>query len=113
MRLARAATVLLVLALAGCADAEDPQTTPTPSVSAAPPTSDVATSEVPDPEPETAQPRGPRSVTVALTGDVLVHTGVWETAERDAAARHRVAARTCRCAPTRGRRARRRCGPSP
>ena len=24
---------------------------------------------------------------MALTGDVLVHTGVWETAERDAAAR--------------------------
>ena len=28
-----------------------------------------------------------RPVTVALTGDVLVHTGVWETARRDAAAR--------------------------
>ena len=44
------------------------------------------TTEAPDPEPEPPEPPEPRSVTVALTGDVLVHTGVWETAERDAAA---------------------------
>ena len=78
-----AAALLLVLAAAGCRGAEDPQTAPTPSAIAEPTTSDTPTSEVPDPEPE---PPEPRSVTVALTGDVLVHTGVWQTAERDAAA---------------------------
>ena len=78
-----AAALLLVLAAAGCRGAEDPQTAPTPSASAEPTTSDTPTTEVPDPEPE---PPEPRSVTVALTGDVLVHTGVWQTAERDAAA---------------------------
>ena len=86
MRLAGAATVLLVLAAAGCRGAEDPQTVVRPSASAGPTTSDPPTSEAPDPEPEPPEPPEPRSVTVALTGDVLVHTGVWETAERDAVA---------------------------
>ena len=86
LRLAGAATVLLVLAAAGCRGAEDPQTVPRPSASAGPTTSDTPTSEAPDPEPDPPEPPEPRSVTVALTGDVLVHTGVWETAERDAVA---------------------------
>jgi poly-gamma-glutamate synthesis protein (capsule biosynthesis protein) len=77
------AVLVLVPAAAGCRGAEDPQTVPTPSASAEPPTSDTPATEVPDAEPE---PPEPRSVTVALTGDVLVHTGVWQTAERDAAA---------------------------
>jgi Bacterial capsule synthesis protein PGA_cap len=78
-----AAALLLVLAAAGCRRAEDPQTVLGPSASAEPTTSDSPTTEGPDPAPDRP---GPRSVTVALTGDVLVHTGVWETAERDAAA---------------------------
>jgi hypothetical protein len=73
--------LLLVLAAAGCRAAADPQAAPAPSASAGPPTAETPTSERPDPEPPE-----PRSVTVALTGDVLVHTGVWQTAERDAAA---------------------------
>ena len=32
-------------------------------------------------------PPDPRRITVALTGDVLIHDGVWQTAERDAARR--------------------------
>lgn len=35
------------------------------------------------------EPDPRKSITVALAGDVLVHTGVWETAERDAARRGR------------------------
>ena len=50
-RLAAAATVLLVLAAAGCRGAEDPQTVPTPSASAEPTTGGTPTSEVPDPAP--------------------------------------------------------------
>ena len=34
-----------------------------------------------------APPEKARRITVALSGDVLIHTGVWETAERDAARR--------------------------
>ena len=54
-----------------------------PAARAEPTTNDNPATEVKDAEPE---PPEPRSVTVALTGDVLVHTGVWQTAERDARA---------------------------
>lgn len=81
-----AAALLLVPTATGCRGAEDPQPAPTPSASAEPRTGDTTTSEQPDPEPEPPEPPEPRSVTVALTGDVLVHNGVWQTAERDAAA---------------------------
>jgi poly-gamma-glutamate synthesis protein (capsule biosynthesis protein) len=81
-----AAALLLVPTATGCRGAEDPQPAPTPSASAEPRTGDTSTSEQPDPEPEPPEPPEPRSVTVALTGDVLVHNGVWQTAERDAAA---------------------------
>jgi hypothetical protein len=37
--------------------------------------------------PSSGQTRAARQVSVALSGDVLVHTGVWETAERDGARR--------------------------
>ena len=77
------AVLLLGPAAAGCRGAEDPETAQTPSASAEPTAGDTPATEVPDAEPEPAEPR---SVTVALTGDVLVHTGVWQTAERDAAA---------------------------
>ena len=78
-RLAGAVLVLLmlVLAAAGCRGAVDPQAVPEPTASAGPTTSDTSTSEAPD--AERLESPEPRSVTVALTGDVLVHTGVWQT----------------------------------
>jgi poly-gamma-glutamate synthesis protein (capsule biosynthesis protein) len=41
----------------------------------------------PDESPEAEEPEPLRSFTMAVSGDVLPHTGVWESAEQDAAAR--------------------------
>lgn len=43
----------------------------------------------PPPEPPAPPARRRRAVTVLVSGDVLVHTGVWWSAQRDAAARGR------------------------
>jgi poly-gamma-glutamate capsule biosynthesis protein CapA/YwtB (metallophosphatase superfamily) len=71
-----AATGLLILALgfAGCSSDDD---------------SDGSSGSDPDPstgEP-TPEPDPPRRFSVVMSGDVLIHTGVWESAEDYAAAR--------------------------
>jgi poly-gamma-glutamate synthesis protein (capsule biosynthesis protein) len=73
---------VLALAAIGSASTDEPESAPTaaPGSVSDPPTPEPTREAEPEPEPER------RSVTVALTGDVLVHTGVWATAERDAAA---------------------------
>jgi hypothetical protein len=81
-----AAALALALAATGCPEVGEPeaaQAATTTPVSAEPAPSDTPAAAV----SASARDPQPRRVTVALTGDVLVHTGVWETAERDATAR--------------------------
>lgn len=90
-----AAALAVVALAAGCSgddDAADPASTTGPTSastepgSASPGATDSATTDAgatEDPEP-TADPE-PRSFTVAMAGDVLLHSGTWDTAEADAA----------------------------
>ena len=77
--------------LAGCLLSGCTQNDQAPE--AEPRASESASGESPDPteEPsqdeEPAEPFEPRSFSMAVSGDVLPHTGVWESAEQDAAAR--------------------------
>ena len=82
LRAGGAAALVLALAAIGSASTDEPESAPTaaPGSVSDPPRPEPTREAEPEPEVE------PRSVTVALTGDVLVHTGVWKTAERDAAA---------------------------
>jgi poly-gamma-glutamate capsule biosynthesis protein CapA/YwtB (metallophosphatase superfamily) len=66
--------LILALGVAGCSS-DDGDDTSTDDDSGS--TSDDST---PEPEP-------PRRFSVVMSGDVLIHTGVWESAEADAAAR--------------------------
>jgi poly-gamma-glutamate synthesis protein (capsule biosynthesis protein) len=74
------ACVVSVALLAGCTESS-PAPPPGPRPSRA-----VAEGPRPDGSEE---PAAPRSFTLAVSGDVLPHTGVWKSAEQDAAARGR------------------------
>lgn len=82
-------SALSAVLLAGCTeDAAEPGPGPDPTTqSDAAPDGDEATDETPDETPETDEPEPLRTFTMAVSGDVLPHTGVWESAEQDAAAR--------------------------
>jgi poly-gamma-glutamate synthesis protein (capsule biosynthesis protein) len=79
-----------VVALASCGNARPllvvPTQDPTSTVTPSNPFPTRATSATPTPTADPT-PAKAREISVALGGDVLVHTGVWETAERDAARR--------------------------
>ncbi len=77
--MALAGTCLLAVACAPSTTSEPPTATSTTSSATSPPTSTPS----PEAPAETAQPPAVRRVTLALTGDVLVHDTVWESAERE------------------------------
>ena len=79
-------SVLSAALLAGCTD--DPDVTgsaakPTPSAEAA---TEQTTEETTEPTTEATEPP-PRSVSLLASGDVLLHSGTWETAQADAGRR--------------------------
>jgi len=74
------ATVLLLLPVVACTGEGDEPRRAVRSPAA------TTTSTAPaDPSSPTSRP-APRELSVAMSGDVLLHTGVWESAEADAAA---------------------------
>jgi hypothetical protein len=90
-RLAPVLAVAGTLALVSCGNARPilavPSSGPTSTVTPVnpfPTDTDSTPTRTPTAEPP---PPKAREISVALGGDVLVHTGVWETAERDAARR--------------------------
>ncbi len=86
-----AAVVAALLLAGGCSgdDAADPAPNPSPSESPSPSQSASPSPSGPTPgETTTTEPTAdpePRTFTVAMSGDVLLHDGTWETARADAA----------------------------
>lgn len=85
-RLGRAMSVVLLAApAAACTGGDDASESAVPTSSRAsepPPTSDLSGTSQPS-----EAPPPPRTLSVVMSGDVLLHTGVWESARADAAAR--------------------------
>jgi len=87
------AAVLATGALAGCTDdaggasTAPPEPRPAASTeSAVPPEIEPQTEPEPT-EPEPADPEPARTVSLLVSGDVLLHSGTWDTAQADAARR--------------------------
>jgi poly-gamma-glutamate synthesis protein (capsule biosynthesis protein) len=90
-----AAGILSLCLLAGCTDEASPDASdaasetsqPKPRSTDSEPTAEP--SDEPTTDPTTPAEPKPRTFSLAVSGDVLPHTGVWESAEQDAAARGR------------------------
>jgi len=78
-------TTVLLLAV-GCTGDDSAQPAASPGSD---PTAGTGTAASPSPSGTVDAPEPPRRVSVVMSGDVLIHTGVWESAAADAAARGR------------------------
>ncbi len=79
--LATAVITTGALLLVGCTGGPDDPAAPPPTASGS--TAEETTEPTPrdEPQPRDPDPPEPRSLSVTVSGDVLIHSGVWESAE--------------------------------
>jgi len=69
------------LVLAGCTAGPDDDAAPPPTTSESTAEETTGPDPTAEPEPQDPVPPEPRSLSVTVSGDVLIHSGVWESAE--------------------------------